>query len=370
MAPPVNRHNPSIRTIDADAKKNFVFSGHWLTLTISPILPHLSKKESVESVSVNFDETFQCDTAGALVIAQFLSGLNLEKKSIIPDEIKSLIGKTFSYPEVSQSSALEQSIEYIGHRSFEFLETVQSILAFLGEAVYRTYRTIKTSETFRWTSIYALIETIGIQAIGIISLISLLIGAVLCFQGVRQLEKFGAAPFAIDFLAVSILRELSVLMTAIVVAGRSGSSFTAQIGTMKLNQEVDAIRMMGLNPFHVLVIPRIIALIIALPLLVLVSIITASLGGMLIIQATIEIPYSEFWSIYQNAVQKTTFWTGMSKAPLFAMIIAVIGCYRGMQVKGSAESVGLMTTRSVVESIFAVIICDAIMSIFFTAMDW
>lgn len=370
MTAPQDRPNPVIREEKTSSGKNIVFSGHWVTLSLKTALPHIKQYLSKTSITVQFDASFLCDTAGALVISQFLTHQKVVNAADIPDEIRNLMGKKYSYPIKKNCSPLENYIESVGKGSLEFIANAKSTLSFFGESVHRMYRTIKSQETFRWTSIYALIDTVGIQAIGIISLISILIGSVLCYQGVNQLAKFGAAPYATDFLAVSILREISVLITSIVVAGRSGSSFTAQIGTMMLNQEVDAIRMMGLNPFQVLVIPRIIALVIVLPLLVLVSIIMASLGGMLVINSTLGIPFSEFWAQYQGTVHSTTFWTGMSKAPLFAIIIAVIGCYRGMQVKGSAESVGLMTTRSVVESIFAVIICDAVMSIFFTAIDW
>ena len=370
MTHPQDPANPRIKRVKKNTTDYLIFSGDWVTLCLQPTLEDLAETKLNSKTIVEFDSSFNCDTAGAFIIAKTLSASPPSSESILPDSIRSLIDKKYTYPKPDVRPRLERFIESVGKDSLDFIENVKSTLSFFGEAVFRMYHTIRSQETFRWTSIYALIETVGLKAVGIISLISLLIGAVLCYQGVRQLEKFGAAPYAIDFLAVSILREISVLMTSIVVAGRSGSSFTAQIGTMKLNQEIDAIRMMGLNPFQVLIIPRIIALVIALPLLVLVSMLTASLGGMFVINATIEIPFSEFWSLYQNAVHKTTFWTGMSKAPLFAIIIAVIGCYRGMQVKGSAESVGQMTTRSVVEAIFTVIICDAVMSIFFTAMDW
>ncbi len=367
---PQDHVNPLIKQDKKNAADSLTFSGQWLTLSIKIVIDTLENLKISPNTTITFDSTFTCDTAGALIIAQKLSSARISQNSVLPDPIKALMGKSYTYPTQDAQPLLEACIESVGSGVIRLAETTRSTISFFGESVFRMYHTFRSQESFRWTSIYALVEAVGLQAIGIISLISLLIGAVLCYQGVRQLEKFGAAPYAVDFLAVSILREISVLMTSIVVAGRSGSSFTAQIGTMKLNQEVDAIRMMGLNPFQVLVIPRIIALVIALPLLVLVSIFTASLGGMLVIKSTIEIPFSEFWSLYQNAVQKTTFWTGMSKAPLFAIIIAVVGCYRGMQVKGSAESVGQMTTRSVVDAIFMVIVCDAVMSIFFTAMDW
>ena len=176
----------------------------------------------------------------------------------------------------------------------------------------------------------------------------------------------GAEIYSIDFLGISILREISVLLTAIVVAGRSGSSFTAQIGAMVLNQEVDALTMLGLKPVATLVLPRLIALLISLPLLVFFSIIIAMLGGMLATVLTIEISPSQFIHQFIQAVEVSTFWVGMSKSPIFAILIAAVGCFRGLQVKGSAESVGRMTTQSVVEALFLVIIADAVMSLLFS----
>jgi phospholipid/cholesterol/gamma-HCH transport system permease protein len=162
------------------------------------------------------------------------------------------------------------------------------------------------------------------------------------------------------------LREIAVLLTAIVIAGRSGSAFTAQLGTMALNQEIDAIRMLGLNPILVLVIPRLIAITVCLPLLVFFAMIMGLLGGMVVTMVIIDVTPLQFITHFQRSISLSSFWVGMSKAPLFAILIGLVGCYRGFQVKGSAESVGRMTTQSVVESIFLVMICDAFMSILFS----
>ncbi|MCE3231295.1 MAG: transporter permease, partial [Alphaproteobacteria bacterium] len=193
-----------------------------------------------------------------------------------------------------------------------------------------------------------------------------LIGMVLSYQSINQLRRFGAELYTIDFLGISVLREIAVLLTAIVIAGRSGSAFTAQIGTMALNQEIDAIRMLGLNPVLVLVVPRLIAIMICLPILVFFAMAMGLLGGMFTVNLTIDITPLQFMNQFKRAASVGAFWVGMSKAPLFAVIIGLVGCFRGFQVKGSAASVGRMTTQSVVESIFLVIICDAVMSILFS----
>jgi phospholipid/cholesterol/gamma-HCH transport system permease protein len=367
---------PQVTLQSREGGKSLVFSGDWRTLTVAPMADRLAEikvnKSQISHLHLHFEDSFSADMAGAWMIAKFLETLKLSEKQQkkLPETIKNLIEKSFDFPVENESLSVSNFLKEMGRFTLELAHNTKSIVGFLGQTLVNIYNTLISRKGFRWSGIAYFIDVVGFKAIPIISLISLLIGAVLAYQGVKQLERFGASSYAVDFLAVSLLREISVLLTSIVVAGRSGSAFTAQIGTMSLNQEIDAIRMMGLNPFHVLVIPRVFALLISLPLLVLLSIAMGGMGGMIVIRGTVGIPYGEFWSLFQGAVYKTTFWTGMSKAPLFALIIGIIGCYRGMQVKGSAESVGLMTTRSVVESIFMVIICDAIMSIFFTSMDW
>lgn len=367
---------PQVTLTKKEDQSSLVFSGEWLTLTLASVLNTLRQLKADLSqqshLTIQFERDFSCDTAGAWAIAKFLDKIKLSpvQKKQIPAIISGYLDKDFKFPPEPDSISITGILEEIGRSVVNFGQSGRDTVGFLGQTVTNAYNIIVYKYGFRWTTVAYFIDMAGLRAVPIVSLISLLIGAVLAYQGVSQLERFGASSFTVDFLAISLLREISVLLTSIVVAGRSGSSFAAQIGTMSLNQEIDAIRMMGLNPFHVLVIPRVIALMISLPLLVLVSILLGGIGGMIVVNNTVGISYGEFWSLFQGAVQKTTFWTGMSKAPLFALIIAVIGCYRGMQVKGSAESVGIMTTRSVVEAIFMVIVCDAVMSIFFTIMDW
>jgi phospholipid/cholesterol/gamma-HCH transport system permease protein len=203
-----------------------------------------------------------------------------------------------------------------------------------------------------------------------VGLISLLIGVVLVYQGATQLKRFGAEIFTVDLLAVSILREVGVLLTSIVVAGRSGSAFAAQIGTMKLNQEIDAMTTMGLNPITVLVIPRVLALMVMLPILTFWSDIMGVLGGALMSMSTIDLSLSQFLRQFNLAITPWTFWVGMIKAPVFAFLIALIGCFEGLRVHGGAESVGRHTTNAVVKGIFMVIVSDALFSIIFSKLGW
>jgi phospholipid/cholesterol/gamma-HCH transport system permease protein len=200
----------------------------------------------------------------------------------------------------------------------------------------------------------------------IIGILLFLVGIVVAYQGVGQLSRFGAQIYTVDLVGISVLREMGVLISSIVIAGRSGSAFTAQLGTMQVNEEIDAIRTMGLDPLEVLVLPRILALMIALPLLTFFADIMAILGGAFMSTLTIDITFAQFLSLLNQAITLTHFWVGMVKAPIFALLIAMVGCFEGMRVRGSAESVGRLTTQAVVEALFLVIVVDAFFSILFS----
>src|SRR5690606_13541990 len=206
----------------------------------------------------------------------------------------------------------------------------------------------------------------GLNALPIVGLLSFLVGVVLAYQGVDQLRKFGADVFMVNLVGVATLREMGILLTAILIAGRSGSAFTAQIGTMQVNEEVDAMRTLGLDPIEVLVLPRMLALIIAMPLVTFFANIMSLIGGGLIGVALVDLTVPQFIRQLQLAVDLWDFWVGIIKAPVFAFLIAMVGCFEGLRVEGSAESVGRLTTQSVVESIFLVIVFDAVFSILFS----
>lgn len=243
-----------------------------------------------------------------------------------------------------------------------------AILGFLGFVMDRLFRLMMNPTKFRLTSTVHHMQQVGLSAVPIILLMSFLIGIVLSYQGAFQLRQFGAEIFVVDLLTLSILRELGVLLTAIMVAGRSGSAFTAEIGSMKVREEIDAMHTMGIEPVDVLVLPRLIALVIMLPILSFLADIAGLLGGALMAWNTLDIAPGAFITRFSDAVTAAHFWTGIAKAPFFALIIALVGCYEGLQVHGSAESVGRQTTRSVVESIFLVIVVDGIFSVFFALM--
>jgi phospholipid/cholesterol/gamma-HCH transport system permease protein len=218
------------------------------------------------------------------------------------------------------------------------------------------------------TALVNQMERTGLNAMPIVGLISFLIGVVLAYQGADQLRKFGAEIFTVNLVGVGVLREMAIMLTAIVVAGRSGSAFTAQIGTMKVNEEIDAMRTIGLDPMEVLVLPRVVALVLVLPLLTFYADIMGLLGGAVMANWALDISFFQFARQFNEGVPVWSFWVGLIKAPVFAFIIAVVGCYEGFKVSISAESVGQRTTAAVVEAIFLVIVLDALFSIIFSIL--
>jgi phospholipid/cholesterol/gamma-HCH transport system permease protein len=209
------------------------------------------------------------------------------------------------------------------------------------------------------------IDQTGVKGIPIVFLISFLMGLVMAYQGALQLEKFGATIFVVDMVSISVLREMGVLLAAIMVAGRSGSAFAASLGVMNLNEEIDALRVMGLNPNQILILPRVFGLLIALPLLTLVADLAGLAGGMLLSTTVLDIGAIQFTERVLNGVDLKTFLVGISKAPVFALLIAGVATLRGMQVKSSADELGRLTTVAVVQSIFLIIVADGIFTVIF-----
>jgi phospholipid/cholesterol/gamma-HCH transport system permease protein len=247
---------------------------------------------------------------------------------------------------------------------------VKSLLGFLGELILAMGTLIRHPGRMRWTSLVRQLDLVGIQALPIVGLMSFLVGIVIAQQGAVQLEQFGAEIYTINLTGRLSFRELGVLMTAIMVAGRSGSSFAAQIGTMKLTEEVDAMRTIGVSPMEALVIPRVLACTFMLMVLGFYAAILSIIGGAFISMYSLEIPFWTFLSRIQEVVPRHDLWVGLIKGPLFGLIVALAGCYQGMQVAGNSEAVGLKTTLAVVQAIFAVIVLDAFLAVFFTEVGW
>ena len=264
----------------------------------------------------------------------------------------------------------QRELAKLGFYLIQFGQTVLAGLAFIGGTIAGGWRAVRSRRGFRWNAVLVQVEQTGVNALGIIGLMSFLIGIVLAQQGAVQLRQFGADVYVINLVGRATFRELGILLTAIMVAGRSASAFAAQIGSMKLAEEVDAMRTIGLDPVQVLVLPRVIALIIVMPLLAFYASVLSVVGGGLYCWLALDIPPAAFVERLREVVPMSDFLIGQSKAPVFGAIIAIIGCFQGFQVSGNAESVGLRTTLAVVQAIFLVIVLDAMFAVFYSALGF
>jgi phospholipid/cholesterol/gamma-HCH transport system permease protein len=270
-------------------------------------------------------------------------------------------------PEIPSLSA-SQIFMNLGQSTISGLQTLCGFIAFIGEIFITFLKNCLSPRRFRFHSIIRHIDETGLRAIPIVGLLAVLISMVVSYQAATQLTKFGANIFTVDLTVISLLREMGVLITAIMVAGRSGSAFAAEIGVMKLREEIDALKTMGFNPVEVLVLPRLIALLLTLPVLAFLAVIIGLIGGSGIAVLFLDISLDQYINRVQSVATPTMFLVGMVKAPVFAFIIALVGTYQGLSVSGSAESIGKQTTIAVVQSIFLVIMADAIFSIIFAQM--
>jgi phospholipid/cholesterol/gamma-HCH transport system permease protein len=318
------------------------------------------------------------DTAGAWLLQRTLGDLNGRG---IATEMRGLAESYQPLLRVVETAKKETKVhplgvsnywvavvERIGRATLEIYAEARALLAFYGMTIFAYAGILRRPRSLRLVSLVNQIEQSGLNAIPIVCLLSFLIGIVIAYVGADQLRRFGAEIFTVNLLGVIMMREIGVLLAAIMIAGRSGSAFTAQIGTMQVNEEIDAMRTIGLDPMDVLVLPRINGLLISLPILAFLSDFAGLLGGAMMATAVLDVTFVQFVQQLKTVLTVDHFFVGMVKAPVFAFIIAIVGCYEGLRVSGSAESVGRMTTRSVVTSIFLVIIADAIFSIIFSAM--
>ena len=273
-------------------------------------------------------------------------------------------------PERSAVAArLATALEPVGRWASGIWSEALAALGFVGESAAALLGCIVHPGRMRWRSVLFNLRGAGFDALPIVGLLSFLLGVVVAYQSADQLRNYGANVFIADIIGLSMLREFAPLMTAIIVAGRSGSAFAAQIGTMQVTEEIDAMQTLGIAPQEMLVCPKLIALAVALPLLTVFADVMGVLGGMLMARAQLDVGYAEFLGRLVKAVSTTSYLTGIGKAPVFATIIVMVGCFEGFRTKGGAESVGRQTTRSVVHSIFLVIVADAMFSVAFNVLD-
>lgn len=310
------------------------------------------------------------DTAGAWLLQRTLTALERKGRQAsvrgLRPEFAGLLKLVSTHGPAAKVTAVGTRpgwLERIGILAWERLRYFPRGLGFLGENTAAMARLIVAPRLIRWNALLGSLERDGFQALPITGLLSFLMGVVIAYQGAEQLRTFGANIFVVDLVGISLLREIAPLVTAILVAGRSGSAYAAEIGTMKVTEELDAIRTLGIAPLQLLVLPKILALVIAMPLLTVYADAIGVFGGMLIASAELDVSFAEFISRFEEAVALRHFVIGIGKAPVFAIIIALVGCYQGFQIRGGVDDVGRHTTISVVQSIFLVIVFDAFFSV-------
>ncbi|WP_025120553.1 MULTISPECIES: ABC transporter permease [unclassified Serratia (in: enterobacteria)] len=356
-------------------------SGDWVLAHYRLLEPAVGQLQTRLPADVVFDlsQLGSLDTAGATLLVNLLGDqrvselqqlaptLPVERRVLLETVGRALQG--YAPPPAEKPPGLAtELLGNIGKSVEDFWHHMVALLGFIGLTLQTLFANLLRPTRWRITSLVANLQQIGLNAVPIIMLLTFLVGAVIAFLGSTVLSTFGASIFTVQLVVFSFLREFAVLLTAILMAGRTASAFTAEIGLMKANEEIDAIQAMGLNPVELLVLPRVLALLLALPMLTFIGMISGIFGGMVVCALTLDISPTMFLTITQSSGGFQNFLVGMSKAPVFAFLIAIIGCLEGFKVTGSAESVGAHTTASVVHSIFVVILLDAVAALFFMEM--
>lgn len=359
--------------IKFDQQTNRLYcKGEWTLPNVSKLRIYVKKLNLRKSdhIKIIGKEITKIDSAGAWLLVkgiESISGCQVEFKSDTFTEQQNKLFAMISKNKVDKSKSPEPVeltwVQKIGKFGLEQQREFKEYLNFIGKLYFDWMKIITHKSTWHWNAVISVINKSGAQALPIIALLSGMIGVVISYQMGNQLQKYGADIFIVDLLGLSVLREFGPLVAAIMVGGRTGSAFTAQIGIMNINQEVDALKTMGARPADLLLLPRILGLFIAVPLLTMWADVFGVFGGMLMAKSMLGISWFDFLQRFQQEVPVKTLFIGLLKAPVFALIIASVGCFEGMKVHGSAESVGVRTTKSVVLAIFFIIVFDAIVSV-------
>ncbi|WP_338466712.1 ABC transporter permease [Novosphingobium sp. ZN18A2] len=350
------------------------FSGPMIVSSLGPIDAALRAVDGPVS-AVDLSGVSEIDTVGAWVVwrvSQRLGASIVNASSNAERLIGAISEADANREDVSAPRAplVQRVTMAVGEVTMDLLRGSVGVISFLGEVILSIGTTIRHPRRFRGKALVHQMELVGVTALPIIGLMSFLVGIVIAQQGAVQLRQFGAEIYTVNLVGRLTLRELGVLMTAIMVAGRSGSAFAAQIGTMKLTEEVDAMRTIGVSPVEALILPRILAGVFMMILLGAYASVVTIVGGAFLASLSLGIPFFTFLSRIQEVVPMHDVWVGLVKAPVFGLIVAISGCYQGMQVKSNAEEVGNRTTSAVVMAIFVVIVLDAFFAVFFTKIGW
>ena len=327
-----------------------------------------------DPLTIDLAGVHKMDTVGAWLVHRAVRDRRARVIGATPDQqhlleqVAEADHPTRAYPE--QSNSASRALAELGEWTVDAGRTLVGLLGFFGAMIVGMGAIIRRPRRFRLNAVVQRFDLVGVRALGIIGLMTFLIGIVIGQQGAVQLQQFGAEVYTINLIGRLSVRELATLMTAIMVAGRSGSAFAAQLGTMKITEEIDAMRTIGVSPIEALVIPRMLAAVVMMPLLSFYAMMMSMLGGGVYVWADLGIPPGTFIQRIREVVPMTDFYVGLIKAPVFGFIIALAGCFQGMQVEGNSEQVGIRTTNAVVQSIFLVIVLDAVFAVFFSSVGW
>jgi phospholipid/cholesterol/gamma-HCH transport system permease protein len=368
------RGNAPAIDVDPQGSGHLRLRGQWTlehALAVGTALRgELGQVKSVDATGVE-----RLDSAGVLQLLRFASrhGIDYEVFSFRDDHqalVAAIEDVADERPKRKRDYGFQAALARLGFAVSDNWREVIALVSFLGENLVKLGRTVVQPRRLRITSVVHHMEQVGLDAVPLVALLSYLVGAVIAFLGSTILQDFGAVILVVELVDIAFLREFGVLLTAILLAGRTASAFTAQIGAMVSREEVDAIRTLGLDPIDLLVIPRVLALLVMLPLLTFIAMVAGLLGGMSVGAFSLDIPPQAYYARMHDTIELRHFLVGMSKAPIFAIVIGLIGCLEGLQVQGTAQSVGERTTSSVVQTISLVIIIDAMAAIWFMHMGW
>ena len=371
-------HVPELQDLHLHADASLQLQGDW-TLPRYAQLRRVRLRDAAAVRSLDASRLTGLDTAGAALLVKLLgaerlqslaptaSGLSEERRALLLAVASAMLERG-AEPKVTHWR-LGNGLAGVGAAVISGWHNLLEFLGFLGLTLLTLATLLPKPWRWRYTALVAQMQQAGLNAVPIVALLNFLVGAVVAFLGATVLAEFGATIYTVDLVGYAFMREMGVLLAAIMLAGRTASAYTAQIGSMKVNEEIDALRVQGLDPIELLVIPRLLALLIMLPILSFVAMLAGMLGGAMVAVLSLDISPARFLGIVQEIPLKHLY-LGLSKAPVFAVMIALIGCLEGFKVKGSAQSVGEHTTSAVVQSIFVVILLDAVAALFFMQMDW
>lgn len=359
---------PQIQT-DDHAPGRLRLSGQWTLEHARGIGEQLHAAAS-NAASIDARDVDRLDSLGVLQLLRFAQRRGIGSEGFMfRDDHRALFDAiddiSDERPKGKREFGVYAALARLGFAVLDNWREFLALIAFFGEVLVKLLRLLKQPSRFRPTATVFQMEQVGLDAVPLVALLCFLVGAVVAFLGANVLREFGATIFVVELVSIAFLREFGVLLTAIILAGRTASAFTAQIGAMVSREEVDAMRTLGLDPVDLLVIPRVLALVLMLPLLTFVAMIFGMLGGLTVGAYGLDIPPQQYLARMQDTISLGDFWVGLVKAPIFALVISLIGCLEGLQVKGTAQSVGERTTSSVVQAISLVIILDAFAAIWF-----